>query len=110
MATRIVTELYDDIDGPDAAQTVRFALDGVEYEIDLSNRNANRLRNSLGEFIEHARKVGGRRSTGRGSARADKSQSAAMREWLKDHGYEVSGRGRIPDWLRQAYNDHRGNA
>jgi hypothetical protein len=50
MATRIVTELHDDIDGSDATQTIRFALDGVEYEIDVSDRNANRLRNSLAEF------------------------------------------------------------
>jgi hypothetical protein len=108
MATRIVTELHDDIDGSDATQTVRFALDGFEYEIDLSDRNANRLRNSFGEFIGHARKVGG----GRGgkpatSARADKSQTGAMREWLKQNGYAVSDRGRIPDWLQQAYHDHR---
>src|SRR5215211_2595198 len=99
MATRIVTELYDDIDGSDAAQTVRFALDGVEYEIDLSDRNANRLRNSLGEFVGHARKVGGGRKPAT-SALADKSQTGAMRQWLKDHGYEVSDRGRIPAWLQ----------
>src|SRR5215217_3373988 len=104
MATRIVTELRDDIDGSDATQTVRFALDGVEYEIDLSDRNASRLHNSFAEFVGHARKVGGRggRKT-TASARADKSQTGAMREWLKQHGYEVSDKGRIPDWLQQAY-------
>jgi hypothetical protein len=67
MATRIVTELHDDIDGSDATQTVRFALDGVEYELDLSDRNANRLRNSLGEFVGHARKVSGERG-GKGTS------------------------------------------
>src|SRR5215216_7679763 len=97
MATRIVTELHDDIDGSNATHTVRFALDGVEYEIDLSNRNANRLRNSFEEFVRHARKVGeGRGRKAAISARADKSQIGPMREWLREHGYEVSNRGRIP--------------
>src|SRR5215207_7113561 len=108
MATRIVTELHDDIDGSDATQTVRFALDGIEYEIDLSDRNANRLRNSLSEFVGHARKVSGQRgerSRKGTSTLADKSQTGAMRHWLKDHGYEISDRGRIPDWLQQVYHD-----
>jgi hypothetical protein len=54
MATRVSTSLQDDIDGSDATQTIRFALDGIEYEIDVSDRNANRLRNSLGDFIAMA--------------------------------------------------------
>jgi len=106
MATRIVTEVSDDIDGSEANQTIRFALDGVEYEIDLSDRNAIRFRESIAEFVGLARKVGG----GRGgklatSARGDKSQIGRMREWLSEHGYEVSDRGRIPAWLQQVYHD-----
>ena len=62
MTTRVLTSLQDDIDGSDATQTIRFALDGIEYEIDVSDRNANRLRNSLGDFIAHGRKVGSRRA------------------------------------------------
>jgi formylmethanofuran:tetrahydromethanopterin formyltransferase len=62
MATRVLTSLQDDIDGSDATQTIRFALDGIEHEIDVSDRNANRLRNSLGDFIAHDHKVGSRRA------------------------------------------------
>ena len=106
MATRIVTKLHDDIDGSDATQTVRFALDGVEYEIDVSDRNANRLRNSLAEFVDHARKVSGRRGhKAVSSVRADTTKAGPMREWLREHGYEVSDRGRIPAWLQQVYHD-----
>jgi len=105
MATRIVTELFDDIDGSDATQTVRFALDGVEYEIDLSDRNANRLRNSFAEFIGHARKVSGRRRNPAVSFGANMSKAGPMREWLIEHGYDVSERGRIPAWLQQVYHD-----
>jgi hypothetical protein len=42
MATKVLTTLQDDIDGSNATQTIQFALDGVEYEIDVSDRNANR--------------------------------------------------------------------
>ena len=35
---RIITELVDDIDGSKAEETVRFAIDGVEYEVDLSEK------------------------------------------------------------------------
>jgi Lsr2 len=86
MATRVVTELHDDIDGSDATQTDRFAVDGIKCEIDLSDRNANRLRDCFEEFVGHARKVdGGRGPKLTASAPADKSQTAAMRAWLMEH-------------------------
>ena len=104
MATRVVTELHDDIDGSGATQTVRFAIDGTEYEIDLSDRNADRLRESIAEFVGHARKVGGRGGRKAASSVAAKvSKAGPMRKWLMEQGYEVSDRGRIPAWLQQVY-------
>jgi hypothetical protein len=106
VASRTITLLQDDIDGSDATQTVRFAIDGTEYEIDLSERNANRFRESIAEFVGHARKVSGRR--GRKAASlvgADMSKAGQMREWLMEHGYDVSERGRLSDWLQQVYHD-----
>jgi hypothetical protein len=93
MATRVLTSLQDDIDGSDATQTIRFALDGIEYEIDVSDRNANRLRNSLGDFIAHGRKVGSRRA--RKSASSGKVDTKAIRKWAKANGIDVNSRGRI---------------
>lgn len=55
MAERIQVELVDDIDGSPAQQTVTFALDGVTYEIDLSERHAQRLRGLFTRYIERAR-------------------------------------------------------
>jgi hypothetical protein len=52
--------LFDDLDGGRADETVSFALDGVEYEIDLSTANATALRNAMAEFIRHAHRVTGR--------------------------------------------------
>jgi hypothetical protein len=55
VASKTVVEWVDDIDGGPAAETVTFALDGVEYEIDLSTEHATQLRASLAEFIRKSR-------------------------------------------------------
>jgi hypothetical protein len=102
MATKVLTTLQDDIDGSDATQTIRFALDGIEYEIDVSDRNANRLRNSLSDFIAHGRKVGGGRR-GRKPASSDQVDTKAVRKWAEANGIEVSSRGRIPTDVVERY-------
>ena len=61
MAQRVNVILVDDIDGNDAVETVSFALDGVDYEIDLSEQHAGELRNALSLYIGHGRRTGGRR-------------------------------------------------
>jgi hypothetical protein len=60
MAQRVQVLLVDDIDGGNAAETVSFALDGVSYEIDLSEANAQKLRDDLASWVGHARRAGGR--------------------------------------------------
>jgi Lsr2 len=101
MATKVLTTLQDDIDGSDATETVRFALDGVEWEIDLSERNANRLRNNLSIFIAHGRKVGGKRGRKLGSPTQTDTQ--AVRKWAQANGIEVNARGRIPAEVVERY-------
>ena len=64
MAQSVRLVLIDDVDGTEADQTVTFALDGVSYEIDLNDQHATQLRHDLGAWIEHARRVGGRRHHG----------------------------------------------
>ena len=101
MATKVLTTLQDDIDGSAAVETVRFALDGVEWEIDLSDRNANRLRNSLSEFIAHGRKVGGKRT--RKAASSSEVDPKLVRQWAEANGIEVNARGRIPAEIVERY-------
>ena len=103
MVSKVITRLEDDIDGGEAAETVQFSIDGVEYEIDLSERNANRLRNSLKEFISHGRKVGGRRGR-RSKSPFDGVDSHAVRVWAEANGIQVSTRGRIPADLISQYH------
>jgi len=111
MAQRVQIILEDDFDGGEADESVSFALDGAEYEIDLSSENAEKLRNELAGWIGHARKTGGRRRrTGSGggtsSPKADSSGSSdtgEIRAWALANGHEVSSRGRISSEVRQAY-------
>ena len=89
--------LVDDLDGSEATETVSFGLDGVSYEIDLSNGNAGRLRDELAQYVEHARKAGSTLSRRRRSRNgAGREQSARIREWAKARGLKVNERGRIP--------------
>ncbi|MBM7786807.1 histone-like nucleoid-structuring protein Lsr2 [Tenggerimyces flavus] len=111
MAQRTLVQLIDDIDGTTVAngkgETIEFGIDGVLYEIDLADKNAKRFRDALAPFVGSARKVsarGARRVSGGRSARADKAQTQAIREWAKENGYEISDRGRIPATIIEAYN------
>ncbi|HEY3001149.1 MAG TPA: Lsr2 family protein [Kribbellaceae bacterium] len=107
MAQRVQVVLEDDLDGGKADETVTFGLDGTSYEIDLSKKNAAKLRDSLAQYVGAGRKVSGRRTAGgrgRGRGRSG-SDSADIRAWAKEQGYEVSERGRISAEIRAAYND-----
>jgi hypothetical protein len=61
VAQNTAVHLTDDITGEPAEETISFALDGVEYDIDLSGANARRLRESLEPFVSHGRRTGGRK-------------------------------------------------
>lgn len=111
MAERRFVELVDDLDGSEAEETVRFAIDGRDYEIDLSLDNAQKLRTVLERYISAGRRTGTRRpapisGSHETPAKADDSQQ--IREWARARGLEVSARGRIPAYLRQAY-ERRGS-
>jgi hypothetical protein len=103
MAQRVHIVLEDDLDGSSADETVTFGLDGVSYEIDLSKKNAAKLRDALANYVGHAR-----RASSRGGRRGRRSSSgpspSQVREWARAHGYEVSDRGRVPADVRTAYD------
>ncbi len=106
MAQRVNVVLVDDIDGSDAEETVSFALDGVDYEIDLSDEHAAELRNAISLYIGHARRTGGRRKSGRrpSAPAAEGGTSAAdIRAWARENGWEVPERGRVSAEVREAY-------
>ncbi|MFD7711104.1 Lsr2 family protein [Streptomyces sp. NPDC059785] len=111
MAQKVQVLLVDDLDGGEADETVTFALDGKTYEIDLTTSNADKLRGLLEPYVKGGRRTGGRASGGRGKARAASGSSqdtAQIRAWAKENGYEVNDRGRVPASIREAYEKANG--
>ncbi|MEU8234152.1 Lsr2 family protein [Actinoplanes sp. NPDC048967] len=114
MAKQIVTLLTDDIDGSKADRTVEFSIDGVSYTIDLSDKNAGKLRKALDPYLAAASRIGrsstpriAARSTAPAPSRANRDQNQAIREWANKNGYEVSERGRIPTSIVEAFHSKR---
>ena len=105
MAKKTVVLLEDDIDGSEAKETVSFALDGSEYEIDLNEGHASELREALTRFTAAGRKVSGGR--GRPAARTKASHGGpdakAVRMWAADNGIQVNTRGRIQAEVMEKY-------
>jgi len=102
MAKETITRLVDDLDGGTAHETVTFGLDGLSYEIDLSSKNAKKLRSELASYVEKGTRMSGRRLPGarptsgrRRGGRTDREQNQAIREWALARGFEVAARGRI---------------
>jgi hypothetical protein len=83
----------DDIDGSEAAGTVRFGLDGADYEIDLSAEHTKQLQTALRTYIDHARKVGG---TSKRASRGRRIDTTAVRTWAREQGIAIKDRGRVP--------------
>ena len=103
MAQKVTVELEDDLDGGPAGETVRFGVDGSEYEIDLSKRNAAAFRRKLAPFLEHARKAGRGQRRRPGRAATSRDRSGGVRAWAKGQGIAVSERGRIPASVVEQY-------
>ncbi|SEO50102.1 histone-like nucleoid-structuring protein Lsr2 [Amycolatopsis saalfeldensis] len=112
MAQKVHVEMVDDIDGSIAEQTVPFSLDGVSYEIDLSEDNAAALRDELARYVAASRRTGGRKvriAAGQAprptSSTADRERNRLMREWAEANGFAVSDRGRLPAEIVKAYEE-----
>jgi hypothetical protein len=115
MAQKVM--LIDDLDGSEGAETITYTVDGQEYEIDLSEDNAEKFRAALAPFIEKSRPVEqtpvitlapvrtGRRQSSGGSGRDDIAQ---IRAWAESQGLDVSARGRIKKEIIDAYDQAHG--
>lgn len=117
---RTMVRILDDLTGEEGAETVKFALDRGEYEIDLVAANAERLRTLLEPYVSSARRVSGKAASPRrvvkhagvtagpgmaiqapsaGPARVTgltKDETAACRVWAKSQKKKVSDRGKLP--------------
>jgi hypothetical protein len=103
MAQKVTVTLEDDLSGGPAKETVRFAFEGTDYEIDLNAKNAAAFRKQLAPYLEHARRAGRAQGRGAGRTAASRQRSGDVRAWAKEHGLAVSERGRIPASVMEQY-------
>lgn len=95
MAQRVVVQKTDDIDGSQANETVTFAVDGVTYEIDLSDAHAAALRAAVQPYAVAARRVGGgagRRASVHAVKAARDYDPKALRAWAGSHKIALPAR------------------
>lgn len=112
MAQRVQVELVDDLNGDVADETVRFGVDGTEYEIDLTTENAEKLRSALSEYVEKGRKAkvgrrgqGGQSSASSSPSKSKREETQKIRQWAQENGHNPSSRGRITQAIVDAYNN-----
>ena len=114
VAIRTLQVMTDDMDGtelkPGQGQTVRFSFDGAEYAIDLSDKNYKRFAAEIGVWASKAHTpeeptppARRRGRPAKSAARPPASDMKAVRDWARDNGYTVSGRGRVSTEIRDAY-------
>ena len=103
MAQRVQVQLVDDINGEEATETITFGLDGVLYEIDLTEQNAHQLRDELGVYVEKGRKVRVRSGVQRRPSTSARDETQRIRDWAEKNGYSPSSRGRISKRIVEAY-------
>ncbi len=104
MARKVYVQLIDDLTGEDAEETVRFSVDGADYEIDLTTVNAAELRAVLTKYTAKGRRFRGS-SAGRAGTGAPlgREESRRVRDWANANGYSPSPRGRIRQDIQEAY-------
>jgi hypothetical protein len=101
--------------GKPGTETIPFGLDGSSYEIDLCDKHAKNLRDSVAQFVGAGRRAssGGGRSGGRSSGRrpsggGDRQRTQEIRAWARSKGIKVSERGRLSSDIVNQYEAANG--
>ncbi len=97
MAQRVLTLLVSDLSGEElggGGETVTFTYRGVDYEIDVSPDESAEFDQVMAKYVQHGRRVGGRRQT-----RAGKTPGQAKRNSMP------SGHGRARTVTRSVTGD-----
>jgi hypothetical protein len=113
MAQKVM--LIDDLDGSEGVETITYSVDGQEYEIDLSEKNAEKFRSTMKGYIDASRPVERRQVMTLASARSSRRQSSRggsgrddipqIRAWAESQGMDVSARGRVKKEIIDAYDE-----
>lgn len=106
MAKRTIAKYFSDLSGNDiesTSPTVHFAFDGASYEIDLTEAEADELREALAPYVAVARRAAGTRAARKATSSSDGPSPKDVRAWAVAQGIDVPSRGRIPASLTEAY-------
>lgn len=104
--TTVEVAVTDDLDGkplPEDTTPVRLSHDGKTYELYLSGANRKKLVDTLDKFTRNATPISEPRKSQKRSRTSSSPDFAAIREWAKENGHEVSSRGRIRSEVVEAY-------
>ena len=120
MATKTVVEFYDDLTGAvvdiDDLHTFEWSWLGVDYLIDVSSTSVENIdagNISVAALLKAPTRVGGRRrstapkhtnSTLTATGTPAPADTADIRRWARQHGYDLGQRGRIPHDIIDAYH------
>lgn len=110
MAQKVIVQIFDDLTGEADAELVHFAINGTEYEIDLTLENRDALFALLDPYTQAARTLSGKKSKKVAGKKqkveivTDVADPVAIRAWAVENGYEINERGRIPRAIVDAYN------
>jgi hypothetical protein len=113
MSKETVVRLVDDLDGSEASVSYGFTWDGIDYEIDLSKKNARDLDNLIKPYLVAANrvKVGPVKRVARTPKPAGvRIDMTAVREWATQNGHKVADRGRVASAVVEAFNAARNSA
>ena len=86
-----------------ADTTLKLALDGEVWEIDLTEANEQKLRKKLEPYMAAGRRIRGRAHS-RPRPQASRNRSRDIRRWAAEHHIQVSARGRIPAHVIEQYD------
>jgi Spy/CpxP family protein refolding chaperone len=103
MARNVQVVVSDDLDGSDGAETVSFGLDGVSYEIDLTEKNRAKLEEDFAPYVSAARRISRSRVPSASRQTGPRIDRAQIRAWANENGLNVSERGRISAEVMQQY-------
>jgi nucleoid-associated protein Lsr2 len=98
--------------GTEAVTTIRMDNGSTRYELDLCQSHFDEL-TGAGRRLRSRRRTGGARSATKAANKTAVAKTrrrgrgglhtAAVREWARAHGYQVSDRGRIPHHIVEAF-------
>lgn len=108
MGKKVLVTLFDDLEPElDATEHITFGWEGVNYEIDLSTKNANRFKKEMATWLKVATRVATptRRRTTTTPARRETTglPLGEIRQWAKDNGYEVASKGQVSAEIKRAW-------